>query len=270
MCAAAERAACHSVPGLQELGLSAPQSGASVLAAGSIPALRLLMVARDVQLCGADKAGTLSTPDDAVRFQNLWQQDSSQPFAARNALLHQICPDICNMFDVKLAVLLVLLGGVDVDGDGKNVRGRPHLLLVGDPGTGKSRILQFAASLVPRWDAASAASLPATTRAVPSTCGAGTVTISMARHRHDVIGTCRAVSTTGRGTTQAGLTAAAVKDGGQWTLHAGAMVLADGGVCCIDELGDVPAAERTALHEAMEQQTISVAKVRTPPAMSAR
>jgi DNA helicase MCM9 len=72
---------------------------------------------------------------------------------------------------------------------------------------------------------------------------------------------CRSVATTGRGTSHAGLTAAAVKVGQQWTLQAGAMPLADGGVCCIDEFGDVPSSEHSALLEAMEQQTISIAKV---------
>lgn len=134
-----------------------------------------------------------------------------------------VAPGIKGYEKIKRALALLLFGGVnkEMKGDG-GIRGDPHIALIGDPGLGKSMMLAYCAGLIPR-----------------------------------------SVYTTGQGSTTAGLTATAVKNdwGGEgWTLKAGALVEASGGVCAIDELDEMDENEEGALLEAMSQGQISVSK----------
>ena len=133
-------------------------------------------------------------------------------------VVRSIAPSIYGYEDVKEALALQLMSGVPKNlPDGARIRGDVHVLLVGDPGIAKSQLLRYIVKLAPR-----------------------------------------GIYTSGRSSSAAGLTAAAVRDefgDGRWTLEAGALVLADQGVAAVDEMDKMRAEDRSAIHEAMEQQS---------------
>ncbi len=166
--------------------------------------------------------------DKAEGFIELSKEDkeeierlSKEPMIQKK-IARSISPVIYGRDDLKMATALSLFGGTRKPRPGGGYkRGDIHLLFVGDPGTGKSEILKSAIEISPR-----------------------------------------GLYTSGKGSTAVGLTAAVIKDTetGQMNLEAGAIILANGGVAAIDEFDKMDTSDRSALHEAMEQQTVSIAK----------
>ena len=183
-------------------------------------------------------ANHIRSKEDASSASNLSEADrkvilelAADPNIGKR-IVASIAPSIYGHEHVKMSLAMSLFGAVPKNVDDKHrIRGDVNVLLLGDPGTAKSQMLKYAEATAPR-----------------------------------------AVYSTGKGASAVGLTASVQKDPltKEWTLEGGALVLADRGVCLIDEFDKMNEQDRTSIHEAMEQQSISVSKAGIVTSLQAR
>jgi replicative DNA helicase Mcm len=187
----------------------------SLMGMGKLRTFILQLDANSIEVLGKEPETSPPTPEEEARILEL----SRDPIVHKK-IMSSIAPSIFGLEHLKEAIMYLLFGGVSKSLPDVNVRGEMNALIIGDPGTAKSQMLQYVSRIAPR-----------------------------------------GLYTSGRGTTAAGLTAAVVREkGGSMSLEAGALVLADKGIACIDEMDKMRPEDRVAIHEAMEQHTVSVAK----------
>jgi replicative DNA helicase Mcm len=187
----------------------------SLMGMGKLRTFILQIDANSVEVLGKEPETSPPTPEEEAKILEL-----SRDPEVHKKIRSSIAPSIFGLEHIKEAIMYLLFGGVSKSLPDVNVRGEMNALIIGDPGTAKSQLLQYVARIAPR-----------------------------------------GLYTSGRGTTAAGLTAAVVREkGGSMSLEAGALVLADKGIACIDEMDKMRPEDRVAIHEAMEQHTVSVAK----------
>jgi replicative DNA helicase Mcm len=182
---------------------------------GKLRAFVLHVEANSIEVLGKEPEIALPSPEEEEKIHAL----AKDPWVHRK-IMNSIAPSIYGYDHIKESIMYLLFGGVPKNLPDITIRGEMNALLIGDPGTAKSQLLQYVARIAPR-----------------------------------------GLYTSGRGTTAAGLTAAVLREkGGGMSLEAGALVLADKGIACIDEMDKMRPEDRVAIHEAMEQHTVSVAK----------
>jgi len=182
---------------------------------GKLRTFILHLEANSIEVLGKEPETAMPSPEEEEKIVAL----AKDPWVHRK-IVSSIAPSIYGYDHIKEAIMYLLFGGVPKTLPDITIRGEMNALLVGDPGTAKSQLLQYVARIAPR-----------------------------------------GLYTSGRGTTAAGLTAAVIREkGGGMSLEAGALVLADKGIACIDEMDKMRPDDRVAIHEAMEQHTVSVAK----------
>jgi DNA replication licensing factor MCM6 len=221
----------EGIGGLKELGVRDLTYRTAFLAQTVARGSSKNIEGSDDQTAEEDAAANLTEQDKRV-----FRAMAATPQGGRSTiyldLVRSLCPTIHGHSDIKKGLLLMLMGGVHkTTPDQIKLRGEINICIVGDPSTAKSQFLKYAIKFQPR-----------------------------------------AVYTSGKASSAAGLTASVVRDpdSGEFQIEAGALMLADNSICAIDEFDKMDSTDQVAIHEAMEQQTISITKAGIQATLNAR